>query len=83
MIKSTTKITMMHIAAIAPFGSFCFLGGWVGTTTEKRVYETEFTAQNMKFSIKDFFSKCGQICSLLVTFTEKILNGKLHFLCSD
>ena len=29
------------------------------------------TAQKMKFSIKDFF-----------TFTEKILNGKLHLLCS-
>ena len=28
-------------------------------------------AQKMKFSIKDFFSKCDQI-----------LNGKLHFLCS-
>ena len=28
-------------------------------------------AQNMKFSIKDFFSKCDQI-----------LNRKLHFLCS-
>ena len=26
----------------------------------------------MKFSIKDFFS-----------FTEEILNGKFHFLCSD
>ena len=31
----------------------------------------------MKFSIKDFFSKC------LVTFTEEILIGKLHFLCSE
>ena len=31
----------------------------------------------MKFSIKDFFSKCDQI-----TFTEEIRNGKLHFLCS-
>ena len=30
------------------------------------------TAQIMKFSIKD-----------LVTFTEEILNGKLHFLCSE
>ena len=29
-------------------------------------------AQKMKFSIKD-----------LVTFTEEILNGKLHFLFSD
>ena len=31
----------------------------------------------MKFSIKDFFSKCDQI-----TITEEILNGKLHFSCS-
>ena len=29
----------------------------------------------MKFSIKDFAD--------LVTFTEEILNGKLHFLCSS
>ena len=35
------------------------------------------TAQKMKFSIKDFFRKSDQI-----TFTEEILNGKLHFLCS-
>ena len=34
------------------------------------------TAQKMKFSIKDFFSECDQIC------TEEILSGKLHFLCS-
>ena len=38
----------------------------------------------MKFSIKDFFSKCDQQETAdLVTFTEKILNGKLRFLCSD
>ena len=37
----------------------------------------------MKFSIKDFFSKCDQIRSAdLVTFTEEILNGKIHFLYS-
>ena len=39
----------------------------------------------MKFSIQGFFSKCDQIrtnCDL-VTFTEEILNGKPHFLCSD
>ena len=35
------------------------------------------TAQNMKFSIKDFFSKRDQ-----TALTEQILNGKLHFLCS-
>ena len=34
------------------------------------------TAQEMKSSIKDFF------LSSLVTFTEEILNGKLHFLYS-
>ena len=31
----------------------------------------------MKFSIKDFFSKCDQI-----TFTEEILKWKTSFLCS-
>ena len=42
------------------------------------------TAQKMKFSIKDFFSKCGRIQfpADLVTLTKEILNGKLHFLCS-
>ena len=42
------------------------------------------TAQKMKFSIKDFFSKLkifSENCDL-VTFTEEILNAKLHFLCS-
>ena len=39
----------------------------------------------MKFSIKDLFSQCDQICSTpdLVTFTAEILYLKLHFLCSD
>ena len=36
--------------------------------------EVTDTAQKMKFSMKDFFSKCDQIA---VSF-----NGKLHFLCS-
>ena len=36
------------------------------------------TAQKMKFSIKDFFSKCDQICNW--SFTEEIRNGNL---CSD
>ena len=56
------------------------------------------TAQKIKFSIKNFFSKCDQIrrqgflqymwpnpqeTADLVTFTEKIINGKLHFRCSE
>ena len=40
----------------------------------------------MKFFIKGFFKKCDQnqrkLPVDLVTFTEEILNGKLHFLCS-
>ena len=40
----------------------------------------------MKFFMKDFFSKYYQIRSFLrnlVTFTEEILNGKLHFSLSE
>ena len=42
------------------------------------------TSQKIKFYIKDFFSKCDQIRSFqsAVTFSEEILNGKLHVLCS-
>ena len=36
------------------------------------------TAQKVKFSIKNFLSK-----SDLVTITEEILNGKIHFVSSD
>ena len=34
----------------------------------------------MKFFIKNFFSKWDQVD--LVTFTEEIIDVKLHFLCS-
>ena len=43
---------------------------------------TVINAQKMKFSIKDLFSKCDHIPVNLVTFTEEILNGTLHFLRS-
>ena len=47
----------------------------------------EHTAQKMKFSMKDFFSKYDQICSFLWIWShlmkKSFLNGKLHFLCSD
>ena len=33
----------------------------------------------MKFSFKNFFSKCDQI---RIRFIEEILNEKLHFLCN-
>ena len=40
----------------------------------------------MKVSIHDFFSKNSanfQAAVDLVTFTKDILNGELHFLCSE
>ena len=40
------------------------------------------TAQKIKFSINNFFSKPDQIVEL-VTFTGEILNGKLQFWCSE
>ena len=42
------------------------------------------TTEKMKFSIKDFSSKCynPQHTADLVAFTGEILNGKLPFLCS-
>ena len=42
----------------------------------------ETALRKTKFSIKDFFSKCDQICKKtveLVTFNEEILNGKTSF----
>ena len=42
---------------------------------------SDFTLEMNKFSFKDFFSP--QKAADLVTFTEKIFKGKLHFLCSD
>ena len=44
----------------------------------QKVLETD-TAQKIKFSIKNFFSKCGQIRRFL---TEELLDEKLHFLYS-
>ena len=41
------------------------------------------SAQKMKFSIKEIFSKCSPRKTVgLIIFTEEILTGKLHFLCS-
>ena len=42
---------------------------------------TAYTAQKMQFSIKVFFSKLWSVN--LVTFTEKILNGKLFVVVYD
>ena len=42
-----------------------------------------YTAQKMKFSLKDIFSKCESIRrKLTFTFTKNVFNGKLPFACS-
>ena len=48
------------------------------TSMMKLFCENSNTAEKIKFSI----SKCDQHSADLVTFTEEILEGKLHFLCS-
>ena len=51
----------------------------------RRRRKITITAQKMKFSIKDFFSKCEKIHNFMRIWShllKKILNGKLHFLCS-
>ena len=53
---------------------YCYSNKDSGCPHQSSVQDSN-TAQKMKFSIKDFFSKCDQI-------TEEILNGKLQFLCS-
>ena len=43
-----------------------------------------YTAQKMKFSMKDFFSKCDRIRrNMRKKSTEEIVNGKFNALCSD
>ena len=48
-------------------------------TFKSKSYRVTNTAQKMKFSVKDFFSKCDQIHKKL----EEPFNGKVHFLSSD
>ena len=50
----------------------------MGLTIIENTLSPTSTAQKMKFFIKNFFSKREQVRSFL-TFTDEILNGKLHF----
>ena len=44
-------------------------------------YVTMSTAQKLKFSVMNFFSRCKQGTAKLFTFTEEILHGKLYIFC--
>ena len=48
-------------------------------TSKKKNIRSLHTTQKLTFSIKYFFRK---LTKSAVTFTEEILNGKFHFLCS-
>ena len=69
----------MH-TKLTPFCSYWNLLSLINL--EHATIETS-TAQKMKFSIKDFFSKYDQtrppFSADLAIFSEEILNGKLHF----
>ena len=76
MLNSTMEVT--PVADMQP--------GFPQIFKMESIDKTTHYHYKMKFSIKDFFSKCDQIHSLLpdfITFTKEILNGKLHFLRSD
>ena len=96
-IKTSTAIFTMAAAcsilslrkAIPPnflLPNFWYVESWCCFNIIKKYFA--ITAQKMKLSIKDLFSKCDQIHGFLqfpadlVTFTEEILNEILHFLCS-
>ena len=42
-----------------------------------------FTKISFQNQLSEAFSNTAQQTADLVTFTEEILNGKLHFLCSE
>ena len=56
-------------------------GMWKNFTTYKKiiVYETNNTAQKVKFSIKDFFSKCNQICSFRQTRSHLLKKSLMKY----
>ena len=58
----------------APFYSFAVIGL---KHTGKRIL-TKFTAQKMKFSIKDFFSKYDQVCRKLRIWSHLLKNSLME-----
>ena len=74
-VKIKFKLSFSFLPGLGQDGLF-FISPLVATVV---------TAKKMKFSIKDFFSIRDQIRTDLVTFAEKILNGKLYFyaVCTD
>ena len=65
--------TKRNIKISETFGYIKNHGTHVNLFTGNSSKSVDFTAQKMKFSIKDFFSKCNQIRSFLVSFFVQCL----------
>ena len=77
--KIQDKNEQFWINQISQIPKFCFRDYQRFDFSFKRHYKKQKQKKNMKFSIRDFFSKCFQFPADLVTFTEEILKEKLHF----
>ena len=58
-----TKPSLITYRSQKKFGREEMMGDLKTVTETHSLSLVKFTAQKMKFSIKDFFSKCDQICS--------------------
>ena len=61
-------------------------GFWTNCSGKKIAKFARHTAQKVKFSIKDFFSKCDQVCRKLRIWShllKKFLMENFIFLCSE
>ena len=56
LLKHTKKLTIIPSDVVV---------NWICLTHTRYLFVRAFTAQKMKFFIKDFFSECDQICSKL------------------
>ena len=90
LIKINIQFTsFVHLLIHLKSSFLCFRGlGFSRQTlvlSSTQVDHAQCTAQKMKFSIKDLFNKCGQICRKLRIWPhllKKSLMENFHFLCS-
>ena len=81
VVKTQLRITHSQLHSFIAAQILLLNSWWAyhGTTQMQLVLQCRCTTQKIKFSVKGSFSNCT---ADLVTFSEKILIGKLHLLCS-
>ena len=75
----------LKLLSYVPNVNLMYLCEMTGTVQHIRKYMVPNTSQKMKFSIRDFFSKCDQIRSFLRIWSlilKKYLMENFIFLCS-